>query len=84
MLEKLNISKKAFIIWLLWFFICLSFWIVPGSKSKMDYFLFQGYYLNDILRHYIWYYWDYQETFVLGVGPIILYVFFKTLFGTNN
>jgi len=84
MLKKLNIGKKAFVVWLMWFFICLSFWVVPGAKTKLDYFLFAGSFPDGMLRHYVWYYWDYQETFVFGIGPLILYVFVKTLFGTKQ
>ena len=81
MLNRLNIGKKAFAIWLLWFFVCLSFWIIPGAESKVDYFLFSGSFPNSLLNHYAWYYWDYQETFVFGVGPIIIYLFVKNVFG---
>jgi hypothetical protein len=84
MLEKLNIGKKAFVVWLLWFFICISFWIIPGAKLKVEFFLFSGSFPSSLLNHYAWYYWDYQETFVFGIGPMILYVFVKTLFGTKN
>jgi hypothetical protein len=82
MLKKLNISKKAFAIWLLWFFICLSFWMIPSGKVKSEVFLFTHY--SDYYALRIWRYWDYQETFVFGIGPLILYVFTKTLFGTKQ
>ena len=82
MLEKLNIGKKAFVIWLLWIFICLSLWVIPSGEVKSWHFLFPFYSEYAIVR--LWRWWDYQETFVFGVGPMILYVFIKTLFGPKN
>jgi hypothetical protein len=82
MLEKLNIGKKAFVIWLFWFFICLSFWIIPTELNKSEYFIFPVFSEYAIKR--IWRYWDYPETFVFGLGPLILYVLVKTLFGAKK
>jgi hypothetical protein len=79
MLNRLNIGKKAFAVWLLWIFVCLSFWIIPGSENKTEFFLYRFFSVFDISK--IYYYWDYQETFVLGVGPMIIYLFVKNVFG---
>jgi|GEM_PF-3096754 len=73
-----NENKKAFAIWILWMFICFTFWILSSKEDNAEVFVVTS--IQTFYYYPIWKFWDFQETFILGLGPMVVYLTLRVVF----